>query len=673
MKFTCLSGHPNKTCGVIKIKDTMVMFDAPLDLLPTLNFLPLPVVPSSRLTTIPSWMPRIPGLGDCGLESELKECGGRVFIDSSPEVSFPDILSFNLKDVDVILISNHMSMLSLPFITELSDFDGVIFCTEPALTTAQMLMNEMINFIERVPKDKDALLWKNVKETYAKQIPFPIHPSTILSSSSPQNWRQLYTAQSVALSLSRVRVIGFSEKISLFGSLSATAYSSGHTIGSCNWVLETDHEKVVYFSSSSTLTTHPKPLDLKPLRNPDLLLLTNLSSCPTIHPDISLQEFCTHVKTTLTSSGNVLIPCYPSGIIYDLLECLVNTLDSSGFGSVPIFFISPVADQSLAYSNILAEWLTQNKQSRVYLPEEPFLHSQFVRTGRVKHFPSVSSEAFNNEYKTPCVVFTGHPSLRFGDVVHFIELWGHNSNNLIAFTEPEFPYAEALAPYQPLNLKVSFTPIDTSLNFGQANKVIQEMNPRILLAPNAYTSPPASMPHRNDLVLEAGKNPVTGVSSSVFSFSSGQTIKLPIRRNFARISLDPELSTTLMPTEVKPGVAIATVTGYLDGKDNTFIVKSLTRNHLKELTGDWRPGSQTLPPTNYSYGSLDLTLLMSKLAQAGLGKATLEHTSTGAIINIKDDAFITIENDTTTHIVCDFNSPLRSFLKELVMKCLKTC
>lgn len=31
-------------------------------------------------------------------------------------------------------------------------------------------------------------------------------------------------------------------------------------------------------------------------------------------------------------------------------------------------------------------------------------------------------------------MFCGHPSLRFGDVIHFIELWGNNPNNAIVFT-----------------------------------------------------------------------------------------------------------------------------------------------------------------------------------------------------------------------------------------------
>lgn len=59
---------------------------------------------------------------------------------------------------------------------------------------------------------------------------------------------------------------------------------------------------------------------------------------------------------TLRAGGCVLIPCYPSGVVYDLFECLSTHLDKSGFTQVPLFFISPVAETSLAYSNILAEW-----------------------------------------------------------------------------------------------------------------------------------------------------------------------------------------------------------------------------------------------------------------------------------------------------------------------------
>lgn len=73
-------------------------------------------------------------------------------------------------------------------------------------------------------------------------------------------------------------------------------------------------------------------------------------------------EFCKTVVDTTKQGGNVLVPCFPSGIIYDLFECLAGQLDVNGLTGIPMFFISPVADASLAYSNIMAEWLSASKQ-----------------------------------------------------------------------------------------------------------------------------------------------------------------------------------------------------------------------------------------------------------------------------------------------------------------------
>jgi len=46
----------------------------------------------------------------------------------------------------------------------------------------------------------------------------------------------------------------------------------------------------------------------------------------------------------------------------------------------------------------------------------------------------VCADGFHTAMRSPCVVFTGHPSLRFGDAVHFMELWGGNSANAVIFT-----------------------------------------------------------------------------------------------------------------------------------------------------------------------------------------------------------------------------------------------
>jgi len=252
------------------------------------------------------------------LETELKECMGRVFVDSAPEVSFPDVskTGLDLKNVDVILISNFQSMMALPFLTELTpDFDGVIYATEPTLQMAKMFMDEMVYYIERVPKTKTASFWKDL----FRSIPFLIPVDNLIANhntSGPKSWSTIYSNQMINLSLSRVKVVGFNEKVNLFGSLEAIPLSSGHSIGSCNWIIHTDHEKVVYLSSSSTLTTHPKPMDFVSLKKPDVVILASLTSTPLTNPDLSLQELCNNISEYITSWYQ-----YMSCLIY--FQCLM--------------------------------------------------------------------------------------------------------------------------------------------------------------------------------------------------------------------------------------------------------------------------------------------------------------------------------------------------------------
>lgn len=83
-----------------------------------------------------------------------------------------------------------------------------------------------------------------------------------------------------------------------------------------------------------------------------------------------------------------------------------------------------------------------------------------------------------------------------------IELYGSNPNHTIIFTEPDFPFLQALAPFHPLNMKVVYCPIETSLNFQQANKMIRDLKPEVLVVPKVYMNAPSIAPHRDDLVID---------------------------------------------------------------------------------------------------------------------------------------------------------------------------
>jgi len=60
-------------------------------------------------------------------------------VDSAPEFFPPQPKIIDFSEVDVILISNYLCMLALPFITEGTGFAGVVYATEPTLQIGRLV------------------------------------------------------------------------------------------------------------------------------------------------------------------------------------------------------------------------------------------------------------------------------------------------------------------------------------------------------------------------------------------------------------------------------------------------------------------------------------------------------------------------------------------------------
>ncbi|XP_076786957.1 integrator complex subunit 9 isoform X2 [Arvicanthis niloticus] len=639
MKLYCLSGHPTLPCNVLKFKSTTIMLDCGLDMTSTLNFLPLPLVQSPRLSNLPGWSLKD---GNAFLDKELRECSGHVFVDSVPEFCLPETELIDLSTVDVILISNYHCMMALPYITEHTGFTGTVYATEPTMQIGRLLMEELVNFIERVPKAQSASLWKN--KDIQRLLPSPLKDAVEVST-----WRRCYTMQE-----------------ELFGAVQVTPLSSGYALGSSNWIIQSHYEKVSYVSGSSLLTTHPQPMDQASLKNSDVLILTGLTQIPTANPDGMVGEFCSNLALTVRNGGNVLVPCYPSGVIYDLLECLYQYIDSAGLSNIPFYFISPVANSSLEFSQIFAEWLCHNKQSKVYLPEPPFPHAELIQTNKLKHYRSIHGD-FSNDFRQPCVLFTGHPSLRFGDVVHFMELWGKSSLNTVIFTEPDFSYLEALAPYQPLAMKCVYCPIDTRLNFIQVSKLLKEVQPLHVVCPEQYTQPPPAQSHRMDLMIDC--------QPPAMSYRRAEVLALPFKRRYEKIEIMPELADSLVPMEIKPGISLATVSAVLHTKDNKHVLQpppkptQSTSSKKRKRVSEDIPDCKVLKPL--LSGSIPVEQFVQTLEKHGFSDIKVEDTAKGHIVLLQEaETLIQIEED-STHIICDNDETLRVRLRDLVLRFLQ--
>ncbi|KAK6166595.1 hypothetical protein SNE40_023250 [Patella caerulea] len=653
MKLVCLSSNPSKPCFVLYFKGVTLMLDCGLDITQLQHFLPIPVVPGTQISKARSWTPGFEKKNKIGdAYQEVKECSGRLFIDGCFEMAIPELEIVDLSQIDAILISNSTCILALPYITEYTGFKGHVYTTEPALQVGRMYMEELVKYVERNPRTNIATKWK--QEEVLMHLPAPLKDAV-----NTLKWKQCYTKHDIDSCLSKVTLIGFNQKMDIYGSVEATPVSSGYSLGSSNWVIKSTHEKVCYVSGTSTLTTHPKPMDQAPLRNSDVLILSCLTQTPLANPDTMIGEFCVNTAVTLKNGGNVLVPCYPSGVTYDLFECLSAHLEQCGLAGIPMYFLSPVSDSALAYSNIFAEWLSQSKQSKVYLPECPFPHAELQSQGRLKNFKSLHD--MNLEVKTPCVVFAGHPSLRMGDVVHFVELWGKHSANTIIFTEPDFPYLEALGPFQPVAMRVCYCPIDTSLNFSQANKLIKDLRPLHLVVAESYTVPPIMASRRTDLVIDWEPSP--------FTYKRGQVLSLPVKRKFESVEIDSELAAKMEPVEVKAGSAITMITGSLNVRDNVYILKPLQ----KEVASGQKRSHDgfEVHKKSYIFGSPNIQTFVDVMTQQGISSIKVEDTGSGSIIHLpNDETLIQVDGD-STHIICEGDESIRVKIRDSLIKCLK--
>ena len=72
-----------------------------------------------------------------------------------------------------------------------------------------------------------------------------------------------------------------------------------------------------------------------------------------------------------------------------------------------------------------------------------------------------------------------------------------------------------------------------------------------------------------------------------------------------------QVASSLLPTEVKPGVAVATITGELSGKDNKYLLQPL-QAELSSSRKRENPSALSHPHA-YHWGSLDVNEFVQQL------------------------------------------------------------
>jgi len=128
--------------------------------------------------------------------------------------------------------------------------------------------------------------------------------------------------------------------------------------------------------------------------------------------------------------------------------------------------------------------------------------------------------------------------------------------------EAEFPHIECIIPYQPMAMKAVYCPIDTSLNFSQANKLIKDLKPSLLVTSEDYLKAPVTHPHRTDFVIDY---------PNIQKISSGSVITLKLKRLNTSAFMDSLLATEVEPSAPdESGTFASTITATLNNMDNKY-------------------------------------------------------------------------------------------------------
>ncbi|CAF1921441.1 unnamed protein product [Rotaria magnacalcarata] len=612
MRLYCLSDDPNLPCFILTVYGRSILLDFPLPIDHLLDYLPIPSPGCvNRFSSLPKYKllshnkeNNLPQQID-----ELRILHNQLFVYSPIEFYTLDSSQYDFSLIDIILISNYDTLLALPYLfKKYENLNAQIYLTEPSYRFGQQLMYEIVSYVEQQSK----MIQTNDEWKYDPDIFDSIEEQQkekkLKLFSHAQKLMSCYSIENVDKCLSHVTIVHFNEQIDLYSSIRASAISSGYCLGSCNWQLDinVNHNQTskietsssqsnltrfIYMSSSTTLETYSTKFSYDSFLNCDYLLLSNLCHLSSMDASINATELTAKIENILNDHGSVLIPCSSTGLIYDMFEFLTKYFEQINLLNIHMYFISPISNANLAISNAMSEWVTEQRQTASFSGTPPFKHNELIKSKCLITIPSDrldDTETLIN-FEQPSIIFTGHLSLRFGPVVQLIEKMKTSSSNGIIFIDNQYSYVDALKPYQPINMKCFYLPIDTRLNFSQVNILLNEkIRPKNLIVHEQYL---------NDIVKNDKIN--------ILSYRKYDNIKLPsINRYFinGQLNIKSDIKPKLIPTS---NLAIASIHGHLDMCDYVYDINELDNENSKQSN-------------LITYGKIDIDKFLVNLSKSGI-------------------------------------------------------
>ncbi|KAK4253805.1 hypothetical protein QN277_010432 [Acacia crassicarpa] len=697
MKLTCLSkggGFHFPPCHMLNFCGLRILLDCPLDLSALTVFSPVPAgfvsLPSKQSSSSQTF-------GSLGLEvgsdkrSKVeKPLDANSLIFAEPWYkSVKNLHLWNWCSIDVILISRPMGMLGLPFLTRMKGFSAKIYVTEVSARFGQLMMEDLVSMHAELrqiygPEESNFPPW--MRQEGLEMLPSKLR-EIILGKDGGElgSWMPLYSAADVKDCILKVQTLKYGEEACYNGILIIKASSSGVEFGSCNWILSGPKGDVGYISCSSFNSAHAMDFDFqslcgtrtliysdfsslsvtqdvedgsdssKPSVNESLFLSDNNSSSVEqaecfLNSDENLEEkeklvfISSCAIECVKSGGSVLIPVSQTGTLLQLLEQLIASLESSAM-EVPIFIISSVAEELLAFLNIIPEWLCKRRQERLYAGEPLFMHANLIKEKRLHVVPAIYSHKLLMNWQEPCIVFSPHWSLRLGPVVHLLRRWCGDPESLLILEDVLNPEL-ALLPFKPIVMKVVQCAFPSGIELHKVQPLLKMLQPKIVLFPE-------------DLRSQISFSSANSFTASYYS--EGETLRVPCQKDNTELKIATDLASQFHWKKLKKeDINVSRLKGEL------FLENA--KHHLL-LQNEQDDSSKRRPLLHW--GSPDVGRLLTALSKLGIN-ATLERVTSNTesqsscILHVQDPHKALIEVGATSTVITAANENVANLIFEAI-------
>ncbi|XP_028111729.1 integrator complex subunit 9 isoform X3 [Camellia sinensis] len=697
---TCLSkgrGFYFPPCHILNVCGFLVLLDCPLDLSALTIFSPI-LTDSKAILDEDSDCPAHISLDSESrgskrqkLEKPLDDT--KNFVHSEP--CYKTVKNLNLWDItsiNVVLISSPMGMLGLPFLTRMKGFSAKIYATEAAARLGQFMMEDLVMMHMEFrqfygPEESSFPQWMKWEEL---EVLSSALKDRVLGEDGSElgGWMPLYSAADVKDCIQKVQVLKYAEETCYSGTLILKAFSSGLEIGTCNWTINGPKRNIACLSSSIFVSSYAMNFDYHALQGYDLVLYSDFSLLDVmedtdndnyfapaannfsatsddsdtqdvnteslLNTDENLEEteklafISSCAIDSVKAGGSVLFPIGRLGIVLQLLENISSDLESLNL-KVPLFIISSVAEELLAFSNIIPEWLCKQRQEKLYSGEPLFAHVDLIKEKKLHLFPAVDSDKLLI-WQEPCIVFCSHWSLRLGSVVHLLQRWCRDQNSLLVM-EKGVDADLALLPFKPMAMKILQCSFLSGMKSQKVQPLLKMLQPKIVLFPEKL---------RRHFSFSS-TSPI-----SFIQYSENETLRIPSLKLNSELDIAIDLASQLKWTKLKQeNINIARLKGEL------FVEHS---KHLL-LPGNGNGNEQVVGFSQMQHwGSLDVQSLVTGLHNMGIN-ASVEQgkhdatTQSDFTVCVLEPKKALIKINATSTVISAADEKFATFIFEAICNC----